>query len=155
MVSSYGSFGVVNLFRKGRNVMKVIRIVGNLFISAAWFWVFDTLGWISFGSLTIPFWQAFILSALVAWLIQSILDWVYVTFILVTCCLGCISVPIVMLVQGWILLWATSYVTHWFTINYPFFWIGLLMSIAFGLLRIPSTTSTTNKNTPEIPVEGC
>jgi hypothetical protein len=117
-------------------IVKVLQIVGNLFIASFWFWFFNILGWISF-DVSIPLWKAFILSALVAWLAQTLFELVYMTFVMVTCCMGCITLPVAMIVQGWVVLWATSYATHWFTINHPFFWIGLLMSIAFGIIRIP------------------
>jgi len=120
---------------------KVFGTIGNLIITVAWFWVFSTLGWISFNNIEgVPVWQMWVLSTLIVWLIGTILGWVYYTFIVATLYIGCITLPVYALAKGWIVLYFTSYLTHWFTINQPFFWFGLLMSIAFGLISIPYST---------------
>ncbi|MDD3002787.1 MAG: hypothetical protein PHS06_02870 [Candidatus Shapirobacteria bacterium] len=121
-------------------IARVLRVIGNLFINAGWLWVFSSLGWISF-TVEIPLWQVFIMTALFAWLVEVIFDWLYLTFIFTTCFIGCLTLPIMMFIQGWIILWATSNLTHWFTINCSFFWIGLLMSIALGWVHIPRVNS--------------
>ncbi len=124
---------------------KVLKKVANLFIAAGWLWVFQQLNWITLTT-DMPLWQALTLTALVAWLIEVIIDWVYLTFILVTCGIGCITFPFALVLLGWMYLWGTAQVTHWFVVNVDFWWTGLLMSIAFGLVRIHSATNSSNSS---------
>ena len=129
------------------NIGKILLKVVNLLIAAGWLWVFQSLEWITFTA-DHSLWEAIALTALVAWLVEVIFDIVYVTFVMVTCGFGCITLPLVMIGQGWLFLIAASRLTNWFDINVEFLWIGLLMSIALGLVRIPAasvSTSTTEE----------
>jgi hypothetical protein len=124
---------------------KVLKKVANLFIVAGWLWLFHSLGWITFIA-DMPLWQTLALTALVAWLVEWIFDMAYLLLVLVTLGLGCLLLPIVMFIQGWVFLVGAEAITHWFTINVDFWWLGFLMSVAIGLLRIPSATSTTSSS---------
>ena len=122
---------------------KIVRFLGNIVIAGVWLYVFDRLGWITFTADGLEWWEALLIVAFITKVIEFVFDWIYLTFILATCGIGCITLPFVMLMQGWIWLLGASKLTGWFTINEPFLWIGLLMSIAYGMIRIPSVTSTT------------
>lgn len=127
---------------------KVLRRLANLAIAAGWLWVFSSLGWISF-TVDKPLWQILIVTAAIAWVIEVILDWLYEAFIFATCLIGCVMFPVFLFAQGWIILLGVSHLTNWYTINYKFFWIGFLMSIAFSWLRFhASSVVKIVKNTP-------
>jgi hypothetical protein len=125
---------------------KVVKKVVNLFIAAGWMYLFHSLGWITF-TVEMPLLQVVALTALVAWLVEWIFDFLYLTFLMATCGIGCVTMPIVMAVQGWIFLWGAAKITHWFTINEPLWGLGLLMSIAIGYVRIPSAATSTTSTT--------
>jgi hypothetical protein len=129
--------------------MKIIRKILNLAIAALWLWVFSALEWITFTT-DMTLLKTLVLTALVAWLAEVIIDYLYSIFIIGTLGLGCITLPFFAIGEGFLILWATSSISHWFTINYPFFWIGLLMSIAFGMLRIPASTSKEKKENTQV-----
>ncbi len=114
----------------------VWRVIGNLFIGAFWLWVFSALGWITFKT-EWPLWQTLALTALVCWLVQIVFDVVYYLFML-----GCFSIPIKMFLSGGVILWGTSILTHWFTVDWKSTLAVLVMTVAFGMLRIHTVSLT-------------
>ncbi len=129
--------------------MKTLRFLGNLFIAAAWLFVFQSLGWITFHpTQTMEWWQLLLATALLTKLAEWIVDKIYFVITLGTCLIGgCLLAIPLMIAQGWIWLALTAHYTHWFTINVSFWWTGLLMSVAYGLVRIPSTSFTSSSFT--------
>jgi hypothetical protein len=124
----------------------VLRKVVNFLLAAGWLWLFHSLGWITFIA-TMPLWQIILLTALAAWVVEWVFDFLWNLFVVFTCGLGCFLAPVVMFVQGWIFLAGAAQLTQWFTINVDFWFTGLLMSIIFGLIRIPSVSMTTSTST--------
>ncbi len=117
------------------------RVIGNLFIGAFWLWVFSALGWITFKT-DWPLWQTLALTALVCWLVQIVFDVVYYLFVVGSCFIGCFTIPIKMFLSGGIILWGTSILTHWFTVDWTSTLAVLVMTVAFGILRIPTVSVT-------------
>ena len=128
--------------------MKALRFLSNLLIAAAWLFVFQALGWITFHpTQTMEWWQLLLATALLTKLAEWIVDVIYFAITVGTCLVGgCLLAIPLMVAQGWIWLTLTSYYTNWFTINVSFWWTGLLMSVAYGLVRIPSETSSTSSS---------
>ncbi len=126
----------------------IFATIVNFFVAMGWLWVFQSLGWISF-SLDKPLWQNLVLAALLAWLVMTILGIVYTFFILATCLIGCVTLPIYYFAVGYLVLLGVEKITHIFTFNPSNdFWIFLLMSIAFGIVKLPylSTSSSSSSS---------
>jgi hypothetical protein len=136
------------LFRKKtrlkvKQIGKILMMLVNFVIAAGWLWAFHSLGWITFTA-EMPLWQTVLLTALVALLVQTVAGWFYALFIMATCFLGCITLPVFLIAQGWVILWGVERLTHWYSIEVEFWWLGLLMSVAFGLIRIPDVSVSTS-----------
>lgn len=125
----------------------MLRFIANLVIAAVWLLIFDKIGWITFVAEMDP-WLTLALTAVLTWGIMTLAGKAYGMFILGTCGLGCTVLPVYLFCIGWATLYATAYITHWYNINVNFWGWGLLMSLFFGLARIPDlnvrTTTTTS-----------
>lgn len=116
----------------------IFRVVINTLISAAIIWIADSIGWITLSTESMPYWQAIILVAIIMNLVMMFTGWVYALFILGTCFIGCLLFPVYLTIFGWVAIWGTAHVApNLLTIQIPFWWHGLVLSIILGLVRIP------------------
>lgn len=123
------------------NLATLFRYVLNLLISFGWLWAFNALGWITFHTER-ELWEAVAIVALITWLIQTLVGYVLAAFFVLTLGIGCLVLPVILVALGWVYLWGAATVTGLFTINAPFWWTGFLMSIAYGLVRIPDASAS-------------
>jgi len=107
---------------------------------------FDRMGWITVHSGVQEYWLTLGLIALASVFLEWLLFRIWVTVTLLTHDLGMLLAPIIAIIGGWICLWGVSSLTLFMTINVRFWWMGFFMSIAYGLLRIPTPKATVAKD---------
>ncbi len=126
-----------NIIRRN-NVDAASRFIVNIFIAIAWLYGFDRMGWITVHSSAHEYWLTLGLIALATVVVRLFLLWIMVAFSLMTCGFGFLLTPIIAIIGGWICLWGAAANTLFMSINVGFWWTGLIMSIVYGMIRVPT-----------------
>lgn len=123
----------------GNGCWSVFATIANFFIALAWLFVFQSLGWITFTA-DMPLWQGILVVAFLTWLVGWIIGWIYFIFIFLTCLVGCVTWPVYWAAYGFLVLLGAERITHLFMFAPGNdVWVYLLMSVAYGILRLPTS----------------
>lgn len=122
----------------------LLRFVVNMLIATLLLAGFDRLEWITVhsGVSQSDYWLTLVLIALASVVVSWFFFWAWMALSALTCGLGCLLAPVVAVCGGWVSLWGVAEYTPFLSINIDFWWLGLLMSLIYGLLRIPAPVQT-------------
>lgn len=128
-----------------------MRLLINLAIAAGWLVLFNALKWINvtthavnlFTDPTVNTIAVYLILAAIFTLALYVAGLVYVLFVLVTCGLGCILLPVYYGVMGFIGFWAINQaLPNWLSITTHSPWVMILMGLLIGLVHTYSPTET-------------
>lgn len=124
-----------------------MRFLINGVISGFILVIFERIGWIAFPHPPVVFVDstlnvlliAFIVGFLVG-VVMTIVGKVYGIFIIATCLIGIITLPLFLAAIGYFSLWVVSLIfPNWVAITTGAWWKSLLLSLALGLIRYHET----------------
>lgn len=122
----------------------LFHYIANFCVSAFWLLAFRYFGGITIDA-EMSIWWTIAIIVFVALVVEACLDILGVTLLKNVPLAGCLLVLLFYFAQGWLYLLGAQKITELFVLNVGFWsWGGFLMSVCFGLLRIPSVTLTTS-----------
>ena len=124
-----------------------MRFLINGVISGFILVVFERIGWIAFPHPPVVFVDATLNVLLIAFIVgfllgvvMTIVGKVYGIFIIATCLIGIITLPLFLAAIGYLSLWIVSLIfPNWVAITTGTWWKSLLLSLALGLIRYHET----------------